>query len=66
MIEKNIYLYRKYSTLEDYILSFNIFRQLIKRKQNKKILINHNKKTFLKNIYKSTFSNLQFLWIDVI
>lgn len=32
MIEKNIYLYRKYSTLEDYILSFNIFRQLIKRK----------------------------------
>lgn len=49
MIEKNIYLY---STLEDYILIFNIFRQLIKRKKNKKILINHNRKTFLKNIYK--------------
>lgn len=48
MIEKK-YIY--IDNIQYYILPFNIFTSN-KKKQNKKKLINHNGKTFLKNIYK--------------
>lgn len=66
MIEKK-YIY--IDNIQYYILSFNIFWHLIKKKQNKKKLINHNGKTFLKNIYKLftiQLSQICNLWIDVI
>lgn len=65
MIEKK-YIY--IDNIQYYILSFNIFTSN-KKKQNKKKLINHNGKTFLKNIYKLftiQLSQICNLWIDVI